>query len=73
MLRCALKKGVNRKLNKFNWLGPYRVVERLSLVNYRLDIPTPARGNKPHEVVHVERLKQWYDAAGTSAAQAATN
>ena len=73
MLRCALKKGVNRKLNKFNWLGPYRVVERLSLVNYRLDIPTPARGNKPHEVVHVERLKKWYDANATAVAQAASN
>jgi transposase InsO family protein len=66
MLRCALKKGVNRKLNKFNWLGPYRVVERLSLVNYRLDIPTPSSGNKPHDIVHVDRLKQWFDANATS-------
>ena len=58
LLRSVPKQGVNKKLNRKRWLGPYKVLERISVVNYKLDIPGP--GPKPHDIVHVDRLKKWY-------------
>lgn len=39
------------------WLGPYTVVERLSHLVYRLEMPTL----KVHPVFHVSLLKPWWD------------
>jgi transposase InsO family protein len=62
--------GVSGKLYK-PWRGPYKIAERLSLVNYRLIIPDSSSGRTPHDVVHVERLKTYVNPATTSAAVAA--
>jgi len=59
LLRAVPKQGVNKKLNNKRWLGPYRILERINLVNYKLDIPGP--GPKPHDIVHVDRLKKWFN------------
>jgi hypothetical protein len=59
LLRAVPKQGVNKKLNNKRWLGPYRIIERINLVNYKLDIP--GTGPKPHHIVHVDRLKKWYN------------
>jgi hypothetical protein len=70
-LRAVPAVGVNQKLNENRWKGPYPVVERTSLVNYKLDIPIPASGKATHNVVHVDRLKPYYNPETTSAAAAA--
>ena len=62
---------MNNKLNDKQWRGPYQVVERTSLVNYKLDIPIPVSGKVPHNVVHVDRLKLYFNPETTSAAVAA--
>jgi hypothetical protein len=70
LLKAEVRAGTNRKLNKNNWKGPYKILERLSLVNYKLDIPGP--GPKPHAIVHVDRLKKYYNPHSTSAFAAST-
>ena len=63
--------GVNNKLNENQWKGPYQILERTSLVNYKLDIPIPSHGKAAHNVVHVDRLKSYFNPETTSAALAA--
>lgn len=70
-LRAVTAVGTNNKLNENQWKGPYPVVERTSLVNYKLDIPLSTSGKPVHNVVHVDRLKQFYNPETTSAAGAA--
>ena len=54
-----LKKGLSKKLLHF-WHGPYRIVQKLSPVNYQLF----TQENKPiSAVVHVNRMKPYYDRA----------
>jgi hypothetical protein len=69
LLRSEVKVGRNRKLNKINWIGPYKVIKRISMVNYKIDIPGP--GPKPHPIVHVNRLKKYFNPDSTPAAAAA--
>jgi len=61
----------NPKLRSNVWKGPFQVLERISLVNYRLDIPPSTRGQAMHDVIHVSRLKKYYNPNGTAAAVAA--
>jgi hypothetical protein len=70
-LRAVPAVGVNNKLNENQWKGPYKVLERTSLVNYKLDIPVPISGKPVHSVVHVDRLKLFFNPETTSAAGAA--
>jgi hypothetical protein len=70
-LRAVTAAGVNNKLNENQWKGPYKVVERTSLVNYKLDIPIPISGKPVHNVVHVDRLKSYFNPETTSAVGAA--
>jgi hypothetical protein len=70
-LRAVAAVGVNNKLNENRWKGPYPIVERTSLVNYKLDIPLPSSGRPVHNVVHVDRLKMYSNPETTSAAVAA--
>ena len=48
------KKGVSRKFRE-NWDGPYRVLDRLSDVTYRVG----KVGKKKEKVVHFEKLKKY--------------
>ena len=70
-LRSVPAANVNQKLNENKFKGPYQVLERTSLVNYKLDIPTAANGKTPHNIVHVDRLKKYYNPETTSAAVSA--
>ena len=70
-LRAITPAGTNNKLNGVRWKGPYKVLERTSLVNYKLDIPPSAHGQTTHPVVHVDRLKPYYNPSTTSAATSA--
>jgi transposase InsO family protein len=65
LLRSEVKPGTNRKLNKQNYIGPYKIIDRISLVNYKIDIPGP--GPKPHNIVHVDRLKRYRNPNTTAA------
>src|SRR5258705_1845728 len=55
-------KGQVAKLKR-RWLGPFRVVEVVTPVTYRLEplIPVSGRGRRRHGVVHVARMKPFAD------------
>ena len=40
------------------FIGPYRIVEKLTLLNYRLKLPPSF---KIHDVFHISQLKQYKD------------
>ncbi|GBO41287.1 hypothetical protein AVEN_83770-1 [Araneus ventricosus] len=55
------KVGLSEKLLK-RYFGPYRVVQRLSDVTYEVEELEPSpRRRKTREVVHVLRMKKYYD------------
>ena len=68
----VVPKGLTRKLMS-PWTGPYQVVDVYpNLVNYKLH-PLDKRGqliaNAKSRLVHVSRLKPWYDPSGSAIRQ----
>jgi hypothetical protein len=52
-----VRKGTVRKFAK-NWFGPYRIIEKLSNINYRVR----SNGNQiVEQVVHIARMKPYFD------------
>ena len=70
-LRSVTPVNVNTKLNENHFKGPFTILERTSEVNYKLDVPLSSHGKTIHNIVHVDRLKQYYNPDTTSAAAAA--